>query len=222
MGNGSANTRRYAGIALIIVSVGVLAYLPIRALHTARAALATTTPGPIEIGFAQTMGLHHQQAIDMSQLMQDGRPTALLILARTIEGTQQLELGEMRGWLRLWQQPLLPAAPGMGWMLTADTPPSADLKQYLLDCRRASTGMVGLAAMADLERLRQLQGRERDRLFLTLMLAHHQGAIPMAAFAATQAHIAPVRELAQRIVFEQAEESTRIRMMLQALDAMEH
>jgi uncharacterized protein (DUF305 family) len=218
----SANALRYALVALILGAIGVLAYQQWQAAHSARAALAVSTPGPIDIGFAQTMGLHHQQAIEMAQLMQDGRPTALLMLARMIQGAQQLELGEMRGWLRLWQQPLLPATPGMAWMLAADSPPAAELTQYLLDCRRAATGMVGLASLADLERLRQLQGHERDRHFLNLMLAHHQGAIPMARFAAEHAHIAAVQELARRIVLDQSEEILRIQMMLQALDAMDH
>lgn len=158
----------------------------------------------------------------MSQLLQDGRPTRLQVLARSIEGMQQLELGEMRGWLRLWRQPLLQLTPGMGWMLLADEPPAAELRQYLLDCSRAPGGMVGLASMAELEQLRQSQDTVRDRQFLTLMLAHHEGAIPMARFAATQAHLPAVQELAQRIVLEQSEEIVRIRMMQQALDTMDH
>lgn len=164
------------------------------------------------------MSLHHQQAIAMAQLIQDGRPTALLVLARSIQGAQRLELGERRGWLRLWQQPLQTGERGMAWVLAADQPPTAELRQYLLDCGRSSIGMAGLASMADLERLRQLQGSERDRLFLSLMLTHHEGAAPMARFAAARARIASVRELAQRMVLDQSEEVARIQMMQQVLD----
>lgn len=190
-----------------------------RDLQAGRARLAGWQPEAIEIGFAQFMSLHHQQAIDMAQLLQDGRPSRLLLLARGIEGAQQFELGEMRGWLRLWQQPLLPATRSMDWMLTGDAPPGEALDRYLLDCRRSPDGMPGLASADDLDRLRMLAGSARDRHFLSLMLAHHRGGEPMARFAAEQAGLAAVRELATRVVVGQAEEINRIEQMLQALPA---
>jgi len=200
--------------ALILAALAGVAIWQHRALQVLE---ARGHPGGIEIGFAQFMSLHHEQAIAMAQLMQDGRPTRLTLLARSVEGAQQLELGEMRGWLRLWQQPLAPASPGMDWMLTGDTPPDADLRRYLLDCQQAPTGMPGLASIGELEGLRTLDGDARDRHFLNLMLAHHQGALPMARFAAEQARLPAVRDLATRVVLEQAREIDRIQMMLQAL-----
>lgn len=183
------------------------------------AASAQAAPAGVDIGFAQAMSRHHQQAIGMAQLMLDGRPTPLAALARGIATSQLLELGEMRGWLRLWAQPLLPATRGMNWMLLGDGPPDPALLQYLLDCQRAPTGMAGLATDAELAQLRVLEGRERDRHFLKLMLAHHEGGLPMARFAAAQAHQPVVRELAARIVLEQSEEVMRIQRTLQALEA---
>lgn len=207
---------RYAVAALLIAGLGATALWQQRALQTAT---LKTQPGAVEVGFAQFMSLHHQQAIAMAQLLQDGRPTRLSLLARSIEGTQQLELGEMRGWLRLWNQPLMPASPSMDWMLAGDRPPDDELRRYLLDCQRTPTGMPGLASIDALERLRTLDGLERDRHFLNLMLAHHQGALPMARFAAEQAQVPAVRELAQRLVRDQAAEVDRIQLMLQTLAA---
>jgi len=201
--------------ALLVGGALALAYRELRELQAAQ----TMQPGPIDIGFAQFMSLHHQQAIGMAQLILDGRPTPLAGLARSIAYAQLVELGEMRGWLRLWDQPLRPASRSMVWMLSADTPPDAALLQYLLDCERSPTGMPGLATDEELNRLRALDGRVRDERFLQLMLAHHEGGLPMAQFAAKHARLAVVRTLAARIVVEQSEEVVRIRRTLAAMAA---
>ncbi len=176
-------------------------------------------PSAIDIGFAQSMALHHQQAIGMAQMLLDGRPTSLARLAQSIAYTQLLELGQMRGWLELWQQPLLPDKPGMDWMLLADAPLDPALTQYLLDCRNAPAGMVGLATEAELAELRRLEGQARDALFLRLMRAHHEGGLPMAMFAAQHARVPAVRALANRVVIEQSHELRLIASMLAALEA---
>lgn len=209
-------------IALVVVALAGWGWQQQRALQVARAANADWQPGPIEIGFAQTMSRHHQQAIGMAQLMLDGRPTALVVLARSIAGAQMLELGEMQGWLRLWKLPFVSNARSMDWMLLGNGPLDAELTQYLLDCERSPTGMVGLATDAEINRLRRTEGRERDLLFLNLMLAHHEGGIPMARFAAQEARIEAVRRLAVQVVREQYEEIARIRMMLDALPEVQH
>ncbi len=182
---------------------------------------APATPTPIDIGFAQSMSLHHQQAIGMAQLMLDGRPTPLAPLARGIAAAQLLELGEMRGWLRLWGAPLIAAKPGMDWMRLASRPLTQPELGYLLDCQRSPTGMAGLATDAEVNRLRVLDGRARDEHFLRLMLAHHEGGLPMARFAAEQAGIAVVRALAERVVLEQSKELYRIQRTLAAMASTE-
>jgi uncharacterized protein (DUF305 family) len=187
----------------------------------ATAASAPATPGPIDIGFAQSMSLHHQQAIGMAQLMLDGRPTPLTKLARSIAGAQLLELGEMRGWLRLWNAPFVAERPGMDWMRLANRPLNAEELDYLLDCQRSPTGMSGLATDEEVNRLRLLEGRERDEHFLRLMLAHHEGGLPMARFVAEQAGVPAVRALAARVVLEQSKEIHLIQRMQAAMTAVQ-
>lgn len=200
-----------------------LAIVASAAVPAARRALESARRQPfadaVDVGFAQSMIEHHQQAIVMAKLMLDGRPSALRAMAQSIADSQLVELGEMRGWLSLWDRPLVPAQRGMGWMLLAAASPDAQLDAYLLDCGRSPSGMVGLASDEALERLRGLDGLERDRQFLRLMLAHHQGAIPMARFAAAAARHAAVRELATRIAAEQSEEIGRLDLSLAALDS---
>lgn len=212
--------RRFRGIALALILAGLaaLAAYQQQALRAARTELAAVAGGPIDVGFAQSMSRHHQQAIAMAKFMLDGRPTRLALMAQTIADTQIAELGQMYGWLRLWNQPFMPPARGMDWMLLGREPPDAELSQYLLDCRRSPTGMTGLATPEELNRLRQLEGLERDRHFLRLMLAHHRGAVPMARFAADNARVPALRELAARVVMDQSREIDLLQRTLTVAD----
>ena len=156
--DGDARTTRQATSVVLAAAIALLA-LGLFAVALPRLgappAQAIPLPGPIDIGFAQSMSLHHQQAIGMAQLMLDGRPTPLTPLARSIVAEQLLELGEMRGWLRLWDAPLIAARQGMDWMRLADRPLAPEELDYLLDCQRSPTGMSGLATDQEVDRLRQ-------------------------------------------------------------------
>jgi uncharacterized protein (DUF305 family) len=155
----------------------------------------------------------------MAQLMLDGRPTPLANLARGIASAQLLELGEMRGWLRLWGAPFVAETRGMDWMRLGRRPLTREELDYLLDCQRAPTGMSGLATDEEVNRLRVLEGRARDEHFLRLMRAHHEGGLPMARFVAEQASVPVVRALAARIVLEQTRETYLIQRIQAAMAA---
>lgn len=204
----------YALLVLLALAVGLLAAGWSRAVR-----LQAPLPGPVDIGFAQAMSRHHQQAIGMAQLMLDGRPTPLAALARQVASTQLLELGEMQGWLKLWGASVMPLKPPMDWMLLGRTPPDDVLRQYLLDCAQTPTGMSGLATDAEVGKLRTLEGRARDAHFLTLMRAHHEGGLPMARFAAAEAALLVVRRLAANVVREQSYELMLIQRTQLALQA---
>ncbi|MGB1557941.1 MAG: DUF305 domain-containing protein [Oceanococcaceae bacterium] len=179
-------------------------------------------PSPIDIAFAQFMSLHHQQAIGMAQMMLDGRPTPLAGRARSVAYSQLLELGQMQGWLRLWDEPLQPPnLRDMNWMRLGAEPPDASLQQYLIDCERSPTGMPGLASLEQLQGLRVAEGVDKDRQFLRLLLAHHEGGLPMAAFAARNARLPLVRQLAAQITLEQSQEVAELRRSLQVMAQLE-
>jgi uncharacterized protein (DUF305 family) len=169
-------------------------------------AATTTSPGPIDIGFAQAMRNHHDQAVVLTDILLTDPASALSALARDIQSAQLLEIGQMKAWLDLWGQPLLPATDSMEWMLLGTEPPGKALLEYLMACRNAPGGMPGLATRDELARLRDLRGDERDRLFLQLMVRHHQGGLPMLRFAADHAQVAAVRALAARMTAEQTRE----------------
>lgn len=197
--------RHLAGALLLLLIGAGLSEAGHRYAAAVHPAQIIAAPGPVDIGFTQSMRGHHDQAVVMSRILLDHGPTRLVGLARSIQSAQLIEIGEMKGWLLLWGKPLLPASDGMNWMLLGKTPPDASLSRYLADCRSAG-GMPGLATSEELNQLRSLDGDERDRLFLQLMTRHHQGALPMAHFAALNAETPAVRALAAQIEVQQMEE----------------
>lgn len=201
----------------LLPALVLLAWAGYRAVDHDRRAAQTMQPGAVDIGFAQSMIRHHQQAIVMAQLLLDDPDTKLAGLARAIGSAQLLEVGQMKGWLQLWDQPVLPPRGGMDWMLLGSRAPEPYVAQYLLDCRASEAGMAGLATAAELNELRLRKGSERDRLFLELMLRHHQGAITMARFAAANAALEPVKSQAAAIVVEQTEEIAAMVPRLRAI-----
>lgn len=218
-GRRSFMSLRLIASAIVVVSLVALGGLAYQKVQKAQAAQIAKTATPIDIGFAQFMSVHHQQAIWMAQLMLDGRPTRLSALAKSILYNQLIEIGEMRGWLSLWQQPLMPNTQSMSWMLLGDTPPDPELTRYLLACEKSPTGMLGIATNEDLNLLRTLSGRARDEHFLKLMLVHHEGSLPMAKFAAGQSKIPAVKNLAMRVGLDQSKEIGLIQRMINALAA---
>jgi uncharacterized protein (DUF305 family) len=212
------STRRVAAVLLLLLAVLVSAAVACRVgVRTVATRGAASAPGPVDIGFAQSMRSHHDQAIVMTKILLDGGHTQLAGLARAIQTTQLIEIGEMKGWLLLWRKPLLPASTGMNWMLLGTTPPDASLTRYLSDCRNSPGGMPGLATRDELERLRQLDGDARDRLFLQLMSRHHEGGLPMAQFAARNAETAVVRTFAAEMAMQQMQEVATMALLRQRL-----
>lgn len=173
-----------------------------------------STPNAIDIGFAQAMSQHHDQAVLMSQILLGGEASGLNAVALSVQTEQLVQIGQMRGWLQLWEAPSLPASRTMDWMLTAPAPPDPDLLSYLAACQ-SEQGMPGMASAAELQQLREARGSDRERLFLQLMIRHHTGALPMARFTAQHAAVPAVRALAAQVAYEQLQETQRLAQLLQ-------
>lgn len=176
-------------------------------------------PGVVDIGFAQHMSRHHDQAVMLVSVFLQKHDTPLAAFARRILEGQLVELGQMRGWLALWDAPLTPESRSMTWMLAGSEPPDEALRAYLLDCEASPSGMPGLATSDELQTLTQAEGETRDRIFLELMQRHHEGGLPMLDFAASEAKLPAVRQLAERMLVEQLREMARMRAGMPAATA---
>ena len=131
---------------------------PPRVLSAEQAiALADTGHSPADVAFMQGMIVHHRQAVEMAALVKSRTNNpAILKVADRIDASQQDEIKFMRDWLVDHNEPL--AAEGMG---------------------HAHHAMKGMASPEQMAALAAASGTAFDRLFLELMIRHHQGAIDM-------------------------------------------
>lgn len=186
----------------------------------------TVSPAPIvpsgfrlvDIGFLQYMALHHDQAVVMADIVQRRASNRIDLLADQITGNQLLEIGEMKGWLKMWNQPVMPVSAEMTWM-TANPKPKVRINPAYAELCRASGGMPGMATVGELDNLRNAAGEELEKIFLQYMIRHHQGAIPMLEYAAANADETLVRSTAGRMMYEQRKEINAMRLMLKQLKA---
>jgi uncharacterized protein (DUF305 family) len=148
--------------------------------------------GSVEVGFAQDMITHHEQAVEMASLViNNGESPVVRAFAKEIMKFQAYEIGLMDGWLMDWGYSRATRSDeAMAWM------------EEPVPVR----SMPGLATDAQMDHLGDARGAAADGLFLELMAVHHRGGIPMAEHAAEHSDEARVRELAQRIARNQAVE----------------
>lgn len=162
-------------------------------------------PGRVDIGFAQDMVVHHQQAVTMAQTVRDTASPPVRRLAVAIELDQLREIGHMQGWLALWEAPQLPSGPPMTWM--------SEHSEHAADRE-----MPGLASQDELDRLGGLKGEDLDAFFLQLMIRHHEGGRLMTTAAARDAAVPHVRAYARTMTIEQRQETAIMSGLLSALD----
>jgi uncharacterized protein (DUF305 family) len=152
-------------------------------------ALTQRPPGDdsLEAGFARDMIVHHDQAVAMAlSIRYRTADPRLKSLATDIILTQQNQIGQMLGWLNVWDLPATGSDPPMAWM------------------GHPVTGrMPGMATPEELADLERLSGDAADAEFLRLMIRHHQAAIPMAEAALAQSDVGPVHDLAGSIIASQ-------------------
>jgi uncharacterized protein (DUF305 family) len=182
-------------------------------------------PNAVDIGFNQDMIQHHQQAVTMAQIVGGRADPQINNLAMAIAADQLREIGQMQGYLDLWAQPLLPSSPVMSWMGDHEQQPMSSHGHTMpgmgtTPAPAVAASMPGMATQAELTQLQQASGEQLDVLFLQLMLRHHQGAVPMAEYAADHVAVPQVKSFAQRIAFGQTEEIQRLTTLLGQHGAM--
>lgn len=194
------------GAVLLLVLGAALRPLIVPENHTPARVLNDT-----EIGFAQDMTAHHQQAVQIVQRLDAGVDPAVLRLARQIDRTQQVEIGTMLGWLRLANASPMPQHP-MAWM-PHDTDMAA-AHHHSPASASAAPAMPGLASQTELDALSAARGRDAEVLFLQLMYRHHQGGITMAQAADRAIPSGPVKEATRGMIVAQSQECGLMGLML--------
>jgi uncharacterized protein (DUF305 family) len=175
---------------------------PLAAVLVAVTAFAYT---PADVRFMQGMIAHHAQAVVMAAMAPThGARSDVRLLAQKIDVSQKDEIAMMQRWLRDRHE----------------TVPDANADPMHHDMPGMATLMPGMLSAEQLARLGQAQGTEFDRLFLTLMIQHHEGAITMVGqlFATPGAgQESEIFRFASDVDTDQRGEIARMRTMLTTL-----
>ena len=163
--------------------------------------IADTSFTPDDVEFMQGMIIHHHQAMVMSDMAEDRtNSNPVLDLAGRIKVTQDDEIDFMQNWLR-------------------DRGEDAPNPENQNDMH-AHHNMSGMATPEELEELRKNKSTNFDRLFLKLMINHHDGAIKMVDKLRKQrgsAYDPILNEFASDVVNDQAVEIERMNYLLVTL-----
>ena len=177
------------------------------AIEKARADSARYPYTAADIEFITGMISHHAQAIKMAEWAPThGASPAVRVLADRVINAQQDEIALMQQWLRDRRQPVPEPDPkGMKMVM-------GGAEHHML--------MPGMLTDAQMTQLDQTRGREFDKLFLTLMIQHHRGAVSMVdklfgTYGAGQDGV--VWKLASDVNIDQLTEITRMEKLLFAI-----
>ena len=143
-----------------------------------------------DVSFAQQMIPHHNDAVTMAKLVPSRSTNAQVIdLAARIEKGQSPEVQQMQGWLTTWNASM--SMPGMD-----------------------GGTMPGMMSADDMKQLEQAKGAEFDKMWLDMMIKHHQGAIDMAKTELGKGASTDAKALAQKIIDAQQGEITEMQGQL--------
>jgi uncharacterized protein (DUF305 family) len=150
-----------------------------------------------DVGFLQDMISHHEQAIEVSRLVEQyGEDPTVRSFATDVLGLQSYEIGVMTEKLRRWSfTPSDRSDQAMAWM---DMPVPVDQ-------------MPGRLTDEEMAEISQARGTELDQLFLEKMAEHHRGGIHMAQAATQLVDDDDIRALAERMVRNQSSEINEYR-----------
>jgi uncharacterized protein (DUF305 family) len=120
---------------------------------------------PADVDFMQGMIMHHQQAVEMTALIRSHTGNKeLQSLGARISSSQSSEIKFMQRWLAVRGEPTSMSMPGMPEMDRSGRPIPL---------------MPGMLSAEQMDTMRKSKGPDFDRLFLTGMIQHHEGALTM-------------------------------------------
>lgn len=148
---------------------------------------------PYDLRFINEMVMHHRGAIMSSGMMiADSEHSELRDLAQRIQESQQRQIDQMLDWRAEWYPDA--ATPAM----------SMETGTGMMGEMMDGNGMMG-------GMMRGMMGGDMtDRMFLRMMIPHHQLAIEMAEDALINAGHTGVKSLAQEIIDGQSAEITEM------------
>ena len=126
--------------------------------------IANTSYIKADVKFLQGMIVHHEQAIIMSEMAnQRTNNKTILDLAKRIDVSQKDEINFMESWLKQRNEYV----------------DSSHNDHHIHESHHMHMNMAGMATPKQLNDLSNSKSTDFDRLFLQLMITHHDGALEM-------------------------------------------
>lgn len=151
-----------------------------------------------DVAFLEDMIGHHAQAIVMGELVEgDLEDEKVRSLAARISDEQEPEMRAMGQVLESWG---------------TKAPPQAENPTFGMNSGHGHS-MPGMASRAELDDLEAATGREADRLYLDLMITHHEGAIEMCTTLGEQGEAVRTEEMCDDITVTQAKQISQMKAM---------
>jgi uncharacterized protein (DUF305 family) len=117
--------------------------------------------------------------------------------AKKVEAAQDPEIKKMNEWLKAWGAPTATSMPGM-------------------DHGSGHGSMPGMMSAEDMKMLEQAKGAAFDKMWLEMMIKHHEGAVAMAKTELEKGSNADAKKLAQEIIDAQQKEIAEMQEMLKS------
>ncbi len=151
-----------------------------------------------DTAFSTDMIPHHGQAVQMADLALSKATNAQVkTLAAQIKAAQDPEIATMSGWLKAWGSAVPSASMSTGSM--------------------GGMAMNGMMSAQQMTQLGQASGPAFDKLWVQMMIAHHQGALAMARTELSSGSDAASKALAQSISDSQSKEIATMQSLLATL-----
>nr|WP_242660601.1 DUF305 domain-containing protein [Mycobacterium kubicae] len=172
-----------------------------------------------DVTFAHHMIQHHQQAIEMSDIVlgKQGIDPRVVNLANQIKAAQGPEIQQMQSWLSQWGASAMPTTTGMDPGQTAMPSMGPSPSQSGNPNGGGMPAGGGMMPEGDMAALRDAQGVEASKLFLSQMIEHHRGAISMAQNEIGSGQFPPATAMARSIVSSQQQEIDTMQNILASL-----
>jgi uncharacterized protein (DUF305 family) len=197
--------------AVVLVGFGGNGQRPAAAVSSSHPSATASSPASsfndADVMFAQQMIPHHQQGIQMAQMAASHTQNPKIKeLAAKIEAAQAPEIKTMTGWLHAWGKPVPSGVPGMmspmPGMMGSPIP------------GMSGPSMPGMMSQQEMSQLMAAHGAHFDRMFLQMMIRHHQGAIEMAKTEQAEGVNPAAKKLAQQIETSQTAQIAQMQQML--------
>jgi uncharacterized protein (DUF305 family) len=151
-----------------------------------------------DVSFTQGMRAHHQQAIEMSDMLLakgSAVDADVVTLAKQIKAEQDPEITKMTSWLKGWDEPTT-----MSSMAGMD-----------------HSSMSGMMSDSDMQALDTASAADAGKLYLEQMVVHHTSAVDMAKTEIDKGKNTDAIAMAKSIVSSQTEQITQMKDMLASM-----